>query len=66
MYETIGTSHGIYKRGLTKDGIHPNLKASDLMTAAAEQQLPTAAPGPGPGSARPVGPHPLNGGKASR
>jgi lysophospholipase L1-like esterase len=41
LYESVGTRKGTYKRGLTKDGIHPNLRASDLMTAAAEQQLPT-------------------------
>lgn len=41
LYASIGTSKGVYQRGLTKDGIHPNLKGSDLMTAAAEQQLPT-------------------------
>jgi lysophospholipase L1-like esterase len=40
LYAPIGTRKGVYKRGLSKDGIHPNLKAADLMTAMAEQQLP--------------------------
>jgi hypothetical protein len=41
MYLSVGTRKGVFKPGLTKDGIHPNLRGSDLMTAAAEQQLPT-------------------------
>jgi lysophospholipase L1-like esterase len=40
FYGPLGTASGGWKRGLTKDGIHPNLRASDLMTALAEQQLP--------------------------
>jgi lysophospholipase L1-like esterase len=41
LYESVGTRTGVYKRGLTRDGIHPNLKGSDLMTALAQQQIPT-------------------------
>lgn len=40
FYSLLGTKTGVYKRGLTADGIHPNLRAENLMTARARQQLP--------------------------
>lgn len=40
LYQSIGTRTGVYKRGLSKDGIHPTRRASLLMAAEARQQLP--------------------------
>jgi lysophospholipase L1-like esterase len=57
LYDPIGTARGVYKRGMTKDGIHPNLKASDLMTALAEQQLPALL--------HPIKESPVGGGRLS-
>jgi lysophospholipase L1-like esterase len=40
FYSLLGTKTGIYKRGLTRDGTHPNRVGFDLMTELAEQRLP--------------------------
>jgi lysophospholipase L1-like esterase len=54
LYSSVGLKGGSWKPGLTKDGVHPTRRAADLMTAAAEKQLPklltSGSPLPGRGS----------------
>ena len=40
FYGQLGTRSGGYKRGLSQDGIHPNVQATARMTALAEERLP--------------------------
>ncbi|HST82609.1 MAG TPA: GDSL-type esterase/lipase family protein [Kineosporiaceae bacterium] len=40
FYPLLGTKNGSYKRGLSLDGVHPNRRAANRMTALAERQLP--------------------------
>ncbi len=40
FYGLLGTKTGIFKRGLTRDGVHPNRRAADRMAALAEERLP--------------------------
>jgi lysophospholipase L1-like esterase len=40
FYATLGTKGGVFKRGLTRDGVHPNRRAANLMAELAEQRLP--------------------------
>jgi lysophospholipase L1-like esterase len=54
LYAAVGSKGGDWKPRLTKDGVHPTRRAADLMTAAAEKQLPrllsSGSPLPGRGS----------------
>jgi lysophospholipase L1-like esterase len=40
FYAVLGTKGGVFKRGLTRDGVHPNRRAANLMAELAEQRLP--------------------------
>jgi lysophospholipase L1-like esterase len=40
FYPLLGTRTGVYKRGLTRDGVHPNRRAANRMTRLAQAQLP--------------------------
>ncbi|MBT0767644.1 hypothetical protein KIH74_01825 [Kineosporia sp. J2-2] len=40
VYPLLGNANGTFKKGLTNDGVHPNVKGMKLMADLAERKLP--------------------------